>query len=465
MEHSLLDRKKKLSPAKQRLLAERLRGRTNLSNTLTEIASSPRPERLPLSYAQQRLWFVNQLEGTSTEYNMPVALRLRGELDVEALQRTINTIVARHESLRTHFAPQEGEPVQVIAPEVRIALAVEDLTNLSADEQKATVQVGLRQEWNEPFDLEHGPLLRMKLLKLGEREHVLLRNMHHIVSDGWSQGVFHREFELLYEAYVEGRENPLAPLGVQYADFALWQRKQWNEAALQRGLEYWKQELAGIPEQLQLPTDRARPAVQTFGGQFCEMVLEADKVAALKRLGQSHQATLYMTLLAAFASLLSRYSGQDDIVVGSPIANRQEAQLEELIGFFVNSLVMRVRPRRGMSFIELLKEVRRVSLGAYEHQDVPFERLVEELAPQRSLNRTPVFQVGFALQNAPMGTPQLQGLEVEPVEGHEITVAFDLEVHAWEAEGQLRFYWIYNRDLFYRWRIEQMVRHYGWLLA
>jgi hypothetical protein len=307
-------------------------------------------------------------------------------------------------------------------------------------------------------------MLRVRLLKLGERDHILLRTFHHIASDGWSVGVFNREFTALYEAFREGREIPLEPLPVQYADFALWQRGWLDGEALGRGLDYWKAQLSDIPERLDLPTDRPRPALQTYAAGLCSLALPAGRVAALKRVSHASQATLYMTLLSAFAVLLQRYSGQDDIVVGSPIANRQEAQLERLIGFFVNSLVMRVRVRLGASFRELLSAVRRTALDAYLHQDVPFERLVEELSPGRSLSHTPVFQVVFALQNAPMGRDQLKGLEIAPVAGEELRVRFDLEVHAFQRDGGVELVWVYNRDLFDRWRIEQMTRHYATLL-
>jgi pristinamycin I synthase 3 and 4 len=415
---------------------------------------------LPLSFAQQRLWFINRLEGTSTEYNMPGALRLRGELDREAIERTINTIIERHESLRTHFAEVGGEPVQVIDPELWIELPVEDLSALDEKAQRERVSTVLRQEGAQPFDLASGPMLRMKLLKLGERDHLLLRTVHHIVSDGWSEAVFNREIMVLYEAYREGRKNPLKPLAVQYADFAVWQRQWLEKEVLSGGLVYWKRQLEGIPERLELPTDRPRPLVQTFGAEACPVRLTAEQAGELQRLSQGNQATLYMTLLAALGVLLGRYSGQEDIVVGSPIANRQEAQLEELIGFFVNSLVMRVRVKEEMSFGELLGEVRRTALEAYQHQDVPFERLVDELAPPRNLNTTPIFQVLFVLQNAPWVPQRMKGLQVEPVRGDELRVRFDLEVHARESEGELRFYWLYNRDLFDQWRIEQMASHY-----
>ena len=421
-----------------------------------------RPERVPLSYAQQRLWFLDQLQGNSAEYNVPEALRLRGELDERAVEKAINTIVERHESLRTRFEEEEGEARQVIEKEVRIEVPVEDLRGLSEKEREEKVQEALKREGEEAFDLRSGPVLRMRLLRLGEREHVLLRTMHHIVSDGWSQGVFNREFAELYEAYREGRGNPLKELEVQYADFAMWQREWLEGGALEEGLEYWKKELEGIPERLELPTDRVRPAVQTFEAEVVQARLTAEQVRKLKKVSQENQATLYMTLLAAFGVLLSRYSGQDDIVVGSPIANRQEEQLEGMIGFFVNSLVMRVRVKGERSFRELLREVRRVALGAYQHQEVPFERLVEELSPERSLNRTPLFQVSFALQNAPWEPQRMKGIEVESVRRKNLRVRFDLEMHAWEKEGEqgMAISWAYNRDLFDRWRMEQMARHY-----
>ena len=419
-----------------------------------------RPTRLPLSHAQQRLWFIDRLEGTSTEYNMLSGLRLKGELDRQALERAINRIVERHESLRTHFIEEEGEALQAIEHELRIAVPVEDLSDLEEEAQQERVKEELRREGGQPFDLGRGPLLRMRLLKLGGQEHILLQTMHHIVSDGWSHGVFNRELMVLYEAYREGREDPLKPLTVQYADFALWQRNWLEGGGLDKGLTYWKEQLAGIPERSELPTDRPRPAVQTFGAETCHVTLPAEQVSGLKRVSQDNGATLYMTLLSAFAVLLSRYSGQDDIVVGSPIANRQEAQLEEMIGFFVNTLVLRIRIRPGMSFRELLGEVKRTALEAYQHQDVPFERLVEELSPQRNLNRTPVFQVSFALQNAPWEAQKLKGLEVEPVRGSEVRVHFDLEVHVRERGEEIRFTWVYNRDLFDGWRMEQMARHY-----
>lgn len=423
-----------------------------------------RPERIPLSYAQQRLWFIDQLEGGSAEYNMPQALRLRGDLDLRALQRTLDTIVERHEILRTHFAQIEGQPVQIIEPPQSVKLPIEDLTGLAEDEQRNRVLKAMGKEWEEPFNLATGPVLRMRLIKVAERDHILLRNFHHIVSDGWSQSVFNREFMLLYEAFQQGGNNPLSPLSIQYADFALWQRKWLDEKALAQDIAYWKQQLEGIPEQLELPRDHPRAAMQTYKADYCSAVLSAEQMIALKQFGQRHQATLYMTLLSAFEVLLSRYSGQDDIVVGSPIANRRDARLEELVGFFVNSLVMRVRVNPQQSFIDLLSSVRKTALDAYQHQDVPFERLVEALAPERSLNKTPIFQVVFALQNAPMGSQQLPGLEIERIAGDELLVRFDLELHVFEFENEIGFYWLYNQGLFDHARMEQMARQYVKLL-
>src|ERR1700721_2067909 len=453
-------------------LRQRLREKKKELRCLLEEISVGKAVRVPLvvqtrsfhlqvSYAQERLWFLDQLEGgASTEYNLPVALRIRGQLDEDALRRAINTIVERHESLRTHFETVEGKPVQVIEPRLPVAMSVSDLSGLGRREQGMAVQTAIQRELQEAFDLSRGPLLRVGLLKLGEGEAVLLWSIHPIVLDGWSEGVFNRELEVLYGAYREGRENPLKPLRVQYADFAIWQRRWLEGGTLEEGMKYWKEHLAGVPEHLELPTDRVRPPVQTFGAAVYRKTLSVELTRALKQLSQRNQATLYMTLLAGFSVLMSRYSGQDDIVVGSPIANRQDEQLEELIGFFVNTLVMRVRMKPETSFRELLKEVRTTTLEAYQHQDVPFERLVGELSPERSLNRTPVFQATFALQNPPWEPQRVRGLEIESVSGDEFRGRFDLEVNAWERKGQIELYWLYNLDLFDQWRIEQMAGHY-----
>jgi amino acid adenylation domain-containing protein len=422
----------------------------------------PEIDRAPLSYSQRRLWFINELQGSSTEYNMPEALRLRGRLDVAALRRTVQTIVDRHESLRTHFGEEGGEPVQIVAPSLTVEIPIEDLSALSQTEQQRQVMAFLNNEVCKPFDLAHGPMLRVKLLKLEPEDHILLRTFHHIVSDGWSQGVVMREFSDLYEAYSQGHKNPLPDLPLQFADFALWQM-QWSRGGLlDDEVRFWKDQLAGIPDEIEIPKDRQRPPVQTFAANVCGTTLPAEKVAALKHCGRS---TLYMTLLAAFAVLLHRYSGQDDIVIGSPIANRQDERLDSLIGFFANMLVMRVAVDPNASFRQLLDQVRELAVEAYRHQDVPFERVIEELSVNRSLNRTPAFQVTFSLQNASSGTQELRGLEIEPLGAENVRVRFDLEVHVLERNAQLEILWVYNVDLFDPWRIEQMAMHYERLLA
>ena len=425
-----------------------------------------RPAHLPLSFAQGRLWLIDQLEGSSTEYNLPESVRLRGELDLEALKKTIHALVERHESLRTHFTLVGGQPVQVVLPKLWIDLPIEDFSHLDEASRRDQVADEQRREWTQPFDLARGPLLRMKLLKLGEYDHVLLRSFHHIVFDGWSVGVFNREFMLLYEAFHEGRPNPLKPMPIQYADFALWQRRCLDEQVLRGLLDYWKQQLSGIPEQLELPHDHPRGTRQTFAaGVYC-LHFPAELEASIRRISRMNHVTLYMALLSGVAVLLQRYSNQLDIVVGSPIANRQEAQLEQLIGFFVNSLVMRIQVNPNQSFSSLLAAVQKTTLDAYSHQDLPFERLVEELSPQRSLSTTPLFQVMFAVQNAPMGTQRLKNLEVETerIRNEGLRTRFDLELHAWELETGLDLLWVYNRDIFDSWRVEQMAGHYQRLM-
>ncbi len=442
-------------------LAPHLRGAHKLRVPLVR---QERPARLPLSNSQQRLWFIDQLEGSSAQYNLPEALRLRGELDVPALRKSIQTIIQRHETLRTHFAYADDSPFQVIEPELKAELPIEDLSTLSEIEQQTRVLGALNQEFERPFDLSRGPLFRMRLFKIGERDYIFLRTLHHIISDGWSQAVFNNEFMQLYEALHKGEANPLQPLAVQYADYAIWQRRWLTEEKVASDLQYWKIQLAGIPEQLELPKDRPRQARRTYGADVCSITVPADILAALKRVSHAYDATLYMTLLSTFALLLQRYSGQDDIVVGSPIANRQDSQLEQLIGFFVNSLIMRVRVNAGQSFPQLLAAVRGMALEAYQHQDLPFERLVEELSPERRLNAAPIFQVVFALQNAPMAAEELRDLQVESIAADEPRVRIDLEVHAVEHNGVLDFHWLYSRDLFDQWRMEQMAAHYLRLL-
>lgn len=419
-----------------------------------------RPDRVPLSNAQQRLWFIDRLGGTSTQYNICEAFRLNGDLDVLALEGSIQTIVERHEVLRTRLVEVDGEPVQIIDPAVKMHLPVQDLSELNGVELEETIARIYESEWDEPFDLSQDLLFRAKILKVKSGEHVLIRSFHHIVMDAWSQGLINRELEFIYDALHRGHNPQLAPLAVQYADFTLWQREWLNKTRIDRDLKYWTHQLAGVPEELMLPRDRDRHLQQTFSAKICLKHFNPEETARLKDTSQENRVTLYMTLLAAFAALLQRYSGQDDIVIGSPTATRQDPQLEHVIGFFINTLAMRVRPNAAGSFRDLLAFVRRTTLEAFFHQDLPFEQLVAALPISRSLNRSPIFQIGFSLQNVPVDVLRMQGLEIEPITGNQRRARFDVEVEACVRDGQLEFRWVYNSDLFDHWRIEQMAGHY-----
>ncbi|HEX8318267.1 condensation domain-containing protein, partial [Longimicrobium sp.] len=388
-----------LTPAERLELLKMARARKLVGHLseLPPIEPAGRDRRLPLSFAQERLWFIDRLEPGSAAYNIPAAARLAGALDGAALERALGEIVRRHEVLRTVFAEVDGSPVQVVQPFGGFHLPVEDLSGLGDADREAAVGRWVRQEAARPFDLAAGPLFRAALLRLGDEDHVLLLAMHHIVSDGWSMGVLFREFSALYAAYREGRESPLPELAVQYADYAVWQREQVEGETLERQLAYWRVRLAGAPELLELPTDRPRPPVQTYRGATVPVELSAELLERLQALGRSEGATLYMVVLGAFQVLLSKYSGSEDVVVGSPIAGRTRKEVEELIGFFVNTLVLRTDLSGDPSFRETLRRVREATLGAYAHQELSFEKLVAELQPERSLGHTPLFQVMFSL--------------------------------------------------------------------
>ena len=358
-----------------------------------------REEALPLSFAQQRLWFLDQLRPGDAAYNIPAALRVIGDFDKAAFAFAVNEIVRRHEALRTTFVVRDGVAAQAIAPALEIAIPVVDLGALDCELQEAEALCLASEEARRPFDLALGPLLRATTLDLGvrpstgEREHIVMFTLHHIVSDGWSSGVLIREFVALYEAFVAGRPSPLPDLTIQYADYAVWQREWLQGEVLERQLAYWRDRLAGAPPTLDLPTDRPRPATQDHAGATHHFTVGKDIAERLASLGRREGATLFMTLLAAFQLLLSRYSGQRDISVGTPVANRRRLELEGLIGFFVNTLVMRTDLSGDPSFRALLARARETVLGAQAHQDLPFERLVEELQPTRDVSRDPLFQV------------------------------------------------------------------------
>jgi amino acid adenylation domain-containing protein len=420
-----------------------------------------RTDALPLSFEQERLWFLDRLQPGSTAYNVPMAWRLAGALDGPALERALAEIVRRHEALRTVFRQADGAPVQMIAPFAGFALPVEDLSALGDADREAAARQRAEDDARRTFDLSAGPLFRAALLRLGEEDHVLLLSMHHIVSDGWSMGVFFRELSALYAAFREGRESPLPELPVQYADYAVWQREQLAGEVLDRQLAYWRERLAGAPELLELPTDRPRPAVQTFRGATVPFELAPELLERLQALGRGEGATLYMTLLGAFQVLLSKYAGSEDVVVGTPIAGRGRGEVEGLIGFFVNTLALRTDLSGDPSFRETLRRVREMTLGAYEHQEVPFERLVAELQPERSMSHSPLFQVSFTLQDGGGGGGggALAGLTVGGVGAAMEIAKFDLSLTLSATPQGLFGGLNYATDLFERGTIERMLGH------
>ena len=419
----------------------------------------------PLSFPQQRLWFLHQMEPWNAAYNMPLAFRLTGQLEVEALQWSLNEIVRRHEILRTTFDLLDQEPVQLIAATGELTLAVEDLSSLPLSVVEVEAEMLASKEAQRPFDLVRGPLIRAMLMRLATDEHVLLVTMHHIISDGWSQTVLLNELGALYEAALTGRTSPLPELSIQYADFAEWQREWLQGERLDQQLEYWRKHLIGASPSLELPTDRPRPAVQSFNGARQSFALSRELSARLVELSRREDATLFMTLLTAFYVLLYRYTDETDIVIGTPVANRNRQELESLIGFFVNTLALRSDLSGDPTFRELLAQVREVSLGAYAHQDLPFEMLVEELSPIRDPSRNPLFQVMFALQNIPEAASQSLRLVITPVDVKTARAQFDLILDVIEFGGQLHLTFVYNTDLFDASTIQRMAAHFKVLLA
>ncbi|MGA9994162.1 MAG: amino acid adenylation domain-containing protein [Pyrinomonadaceae bacterium] len=423
-----------------------------------------RREHLPLSFAQQGLWILDQLEPGNAAYNIAGALRISGQLDVAALGRSLNEIVRRHEALRTSFVVVGGQPAQLIAATCHLSLSVEDLTTKPVVEREEQVQLLMKKESLTPFNLTQSPLLRAHLLRLSRDEHVLLLTMHHIISDGWSIGVMIRELAALYEAYTRGEASRLEELAVQYADYALWQREYLSGEFLEQQLSYWRQQLSGDLPVLELPMEKARPSVQTFRAATQTLILPEKLHEDLRELSLKEDATLYMTLLAAFYVLLYRYTNQADILIGSPIANRNRAETEPLIGYFANTLVLRTQLDGRVSFRELLSRVREVCLSAYAHQEMPFEKLVEEMQPERSLSHTPLVQVMFALQNAPMPAIELSGLKLSLIEADNEVAKFDLALELTETPDGLRSLWQYNTDLFDDATVARMAEHFRTLL-
>ena len=430
--------------------------RARLAQLLRDKASEPKTA--PLSFAQQRLWFLEQMEGVLTAYNMPFAWRLRGELRTEALRRALDAVVRRHESLRTRFRSVAGRPVQIVAQEEPAAMEVVEL-----DGDRGALERRVREEAHRRFDLSEGPCFRTTLFRLSDEEQVVLLSTHHIVSDGWSEGVLVRELGALYEAFLSGQPAQLPKLPIQYADYARWQREWLQGEVLESQLGYWKGQLANLPV-LELPLDRPRPALERHRGARETLSLEAPLAEKLVELSRREGVTLFMTLLAAFQTLLHRYTGQPDVVVGLPIAGRNRSELEGLIGLFVNTLVLRGELSGNPSFREVLGRVRKVALEAYAHQDVPFEKLVEELRPERDLSRNPLFQVMFVLQNVPLEPLELKDVTSSPMDLNRRTAHLDLTLYMRETEQGLKATAEYNTDLFDRGTIERMLEHFAVLL-
>jgi hypothetical protein len=394
-------------------------------------------EEIEVSFAQQRLWFLDQLEPGSGFYNIAGAVRLRGVLDAGALARSVQEVVRRHESLRTRFVSTNGRPAQIIESHMMVQLPVVDLSELDHTQKDAEVQRLAREEAQRGFDLSQGPLLRATLLKVDANEHVLLLTMHHIISDGWSVSVLMQEVSTLYERYSKGASAALPELAIQYADYAAWQRERLQGEVLDRELAYWKQQLADAPTVLDLPVDHPRPPVQTFRGATTTFRLSDELSGALKTLSRKQNTTLFTTLMAAWNVLLHRYTGQHDILVGTPIANRKHVETEKLIGYFANTLVLRTKFDGNPTFAELMERVWDATLDASLHQDLPFERLVEELQPDRDLSRTPLFQVMFVFQNAPQTELQVSDLEIEFMPSDSGTARFDLTLSIADTAGGL----------------------------
>ncbi|MDQ7758657.1 amino acid adenylation domain-containing protein [Xanthomonas sontii] len=434
---------------------------TARSASISEILTADRTRPLPLSWAQQRLWFLDRLDNAGTAYHMPAAMRLTGKLDRASLRKALDRVVARHEILRTRFELADGEPTQIIAPaDSGFTLFEHDLRALPEHLKAETVQELSTQEMQAPFDLQTGPLIRGQLLQLSESEHVLLLTQHHIISDGWSIPLLVNEVGALYSAFHTGTDDPLPPLALQYADYAVWQRDWLRGAALDKQVAFWKTQLTDAPTLLELPTDRPRPALQTHLGGTVPLELPAPLAQALRALNQRHGTTMFMTLLAGWSIVLSRLSGQEDLVIGASIANRQRAEIEPLLGFFVNTLALRMRLHEDPTVTDLLSYTKATTLAAYEHQDVPFEQVVEAVQPVRSMSHSPLFQVMLALNNNhDEGELVVPGLSISGIAQTQNVSRFDLTLALRESGDTLEGSLTYSSDLFDRATIERWAEH------
>jgi acyl carrier protein len=424
------------------------------------VVRGERKGELPLSFAQERLWFLDQLEPGGVAYNMPGGIRIKGELDVCALERTVYEIIRRHEVLRTTFGMKDGEAVQVVHKESLTKVEVKDLCGLEQEEQEKEVRRFGEEEGRQPFDLEKGPLLRVKLLKVGRTEHVLLFTMHHIVSDGWSMGIIIKEFVSLYEAYAGGKESPLKELEVQYGDYAVWQREWLKEGELEKQMGYWRKQLEGVSGALELPTDRPRPAVLSTAGSTELVQIGQSTSKGLKSLCLAESTTLFIVLSSAFKLLLYRLTGQHDLVVGTPVANRSSIEIEQLIGFFVNVLPLRTKISPAATFLNLIRSERITVLEAFSRQAIPFEKIVREVQPERSAIDQPLFQAMFTFQNMPKPPLQLRHLTISPLEIQHPFARFDLTLSMDDNNEGLAAAVTYKTALFNETTIQEMLAQF-----
>ncbi len=432
----------------------------------TESKIIPRPRTggsFPLSFAQQRLWFLDQLDPGNHIYNEASAIRLTGTFNAIALSQSFDEIIRRHEVLRTTFSTEEGQPVQVIAPQLRLQISLVDLTEFDEGARETELKQLAVAEALRPFDLSSAPFMRVTLVRMSNEVHVLLLTMHHIISDAWSTGILIRELVTLYMAYSNGRTSPLAKLPVQYADYAAWQREWLSGEVLDRQLDYWRKELSGAPQVINLPADRPRPAINSYRGGNYSFVLPQALTDSIRALSRAEEVTVFNTLLAAFQTLLHRITAEEDIVIGANIANRNHAGTENLIGFFINMLALRADLKGDPSFRELLGRVRKVTLGAYAHQDLPFDKLIEELQPERIPGVSPLFQVVFNYY-APEPFQQIPELKLEPLSFDYDVSRFDLSLIMSDRDGTLSGVWKYSTQLFDAYTVARIHGHFETLL-
>jgi acyl transferase domain-containing protein len=447
------------------LIEQSIQSETNTTEDYKPVQPVERNGHLPLSFAQEWLWLVDQLQPGSAAYNLPAAVRLEGPLNVDALHKSFNEIVRRHEILRTKFQVVDGQPVQVIAAADSLSFPITDLEEIPASEREAMAQDLIAREVSKPFDLSEAPMIRTRLLRLSEQDHIALCTVHHIAFDAWSGGILFKELSELYEAFSKGEASPLAELPIQYADYASWQREFLQGEVLENQLSYWKTQLAGAPPLLNLPTDRPRSDVPSYRGSREPFSLPAELSARLKELSRREDVTLFMLLLAAFQTLLGRYSKQDDVCVGMSIAGRNRVEFEGLIGCFLNTLVLRTQLPANLRFRELLQRVRETTLQAYAHQELPFEKLIAVLKPERNAGYMPLYQVLLDVINTPKRQVQTPGsLTLTPMVSDTATAKLDLVMDVWESDNQLGGIIEYKTDLFDRETIVKMLRHFEMLL-